>query len=169
MRKWIILVAVFISLKLLSSWDERDWFWCLVLSMLREACHLDSKEVDEAMKLENKGLIAQLVCVSLPLKGQWEFGCRCWWERVGAPCPAQRELAMGSELSRTGPFWRWVASHWVLLPPNFSGLSEMGRLQVGQSNVGHYLWSKVKCQSHGGTYFSYHGEENGFWPLYNLH
>lgn len=43
--------------------------------MLREACHLASQNVDEAMKLENKGLIAQLVCVSLPLKSQREFGC----------------------------------------------------------------------------------------------
>lgn len=41
--------------------------------MLREACYLASKNVDEAIKLENKGLIAQLVCVSLPLKsvGVW--------------------------------------------------------------------------------------------------
>lgn len=118
--------------------------------MLREACHLDSKDVDEAMKLENKGLIAQLVCVSLPLKSQWEFGCRCWREQVRASCPEQRrESAVGSELSRTGPFWRWV-----LLLPKFSGLREIGRLQVGQSNVAHYLWSKVKCQSHRGTYFS---------------
>lgn len=42
--------------------------------MLREACHLASKNIDEAMKLENKGLIAQLVCVSLPLRSRWEFG-----------------------------------------------------------------------------------------------
>lgn len=70
--------------------------------MLREACHLASKNVDEAMKLENKGLIAQLVCVSLPLTSQWELGCRCWREWVGAPCPVQRrESGMGSELSRT--------------------------------------------------------------------
>lgn len=42
----------------------------------------------------------------------------------------------------------------MLLPPRFSGLNELRRLQVGQSNVAHYLWSKVKCQSRGGTYFS---------------
>lgn len=72
--------------------------------MLREACHLASKNVDEAMKLENKGLIAQLVCVSLPLRSQWELGCRCWRERVGASCPVpRRQPGMGSELSRTGP------------------------------------------------------------------
>lgn len=73
--------------------------------MLREACHLASKDVDEAMKLENKGLIAQLVCASLPLKSQWEFGCRCRREQVGAPCSVQRrESGVGGELSRTGPF-----------------------------------------------------------------
>lgn len=35
--------------------------------MLREVCHLASENVDEAVKLENKGLIAELVCVSVPL------------------------------------------------------------------------------------------------------
>lgn len=53
--------------------------------------------------------------------------------------------AWAGELSRTGPFWRWVASRWALLPPSFSGLNEVGRLQAGQSNVAHYLWSKVKA------------------------
>lgn len=61
--------------------------------MLREACDLASKNVDEAMKLENKGLIAQLVCLPLPLKSQWEFGCRCWRERVGAVRPGAEEGA----------------------------------------------------------------------------
>lgn len=35
--------------------------------MLREACDLASKNVDEATKLENKGLIAQLVRLPVPL------------------------------------------------------------------------------------------------------
>lgn len=82
---------------------------------------------------------------------------------------AEEGSGVGWELSRTGPFWPWVASPWVLLPPAFSGLNQVGRLQVGQSNVAHYVWSKVKCQSHGDIYFNWCGEENGFWPLHNLH
>lgn len=61
--------------------------------MLREARDLASKNVDEAMKLENKGLFAQLVCLPLPLRGRWEFGCRCWRGRVGAPRPGAEEGA----------------------------------------------------------------------------
>lgn len=42
--------------------------------MLREACDLASKNVDEAAKLENKGLIAQLVRLPVPLASRREFG-----------------------------------------------------------------------------------------------
>lgn len=41
--------------------------------MSREACDLALENGDEAVKLENKGLIAQLVW--LPLNTPWEFGC----------------------------------------------------------------------------------------------
>lgn len=52
--------------------------------MLREACDLASKNVDEATKLENKGLIAQLVRLPVPLASRREFGRGRERARLGA-------------------------------------------------------------------------------------
>lgn len=44
-----------------------------------------------------------------------------------------------------------------------------GEVASGTEQCGPLCWSEVKCQSHGDIYFNWCGEEDGFWPLHNLH
>lgn len=96
--------------------------------MVRGACDLASKNVDEAVKLENKGLIAQLVCLPLPLKSQWEF-VSMPASVAGSSSPQSRggSQARAHGFLGTGLFGRRGISPCVPLRPGSAGFNEAGR------------------------------------------